>query len=130
MESAAQAAPLMNQDHADRLSDILLQHARAIEHQRYAEAIEIDDRFHRAITEISELPRLWRTIDISKAQLDRCRHLMLPRAGEAETTLEHHREIIRALNSRDPDRARTAMREHLDIAYRSTQAVLNGPGLG
>ena len=33
------------------------------------------------------LPRLWSTIEISKAQLDRCRHLMLPRAGEAEATL-------------------------------------------
>jgi DNA-binding GntR family transcriptional regulator len=54
---------------------------------------------------------------------------MLPRAGEGETTLEHHREIIRALNSKDPERARTAMKNHLDVAYRSTLTVLEGPGL-
>lgn len=130
MESAAQAAPLMNQEHADRLAEILAQHARALERHSYVEAIAQDDAFHRYVTAISHLPRLWQMIEISKAQLDRCRHLMLPRSGEAETTLEHHRRIIRALNSKDPEQARHAMRDHLDTAYRSTEAVLDGPGLG
>jgi DNA-binding GntR family transcriptional regulator len=129
MENAAQAAPRMTQDAADQLSDLLVQHARAIERRNFVEAIQRDDQFHRTIAEISGLPRLWRTVEISKAQLDRCRHLMLPRAGEGETTLEHHREIIRALNSKDPERARTAMKNHLDVAYRSTLTVLEGPGL-
>lgn len=130
MESAAQAAPLMTQDHADRLSEILMQHARAVERRHFVEAIEQDDLFHRAITEVSGLPRMWQMIEISKAQLDRCRHLMLPRAGQAEATLEQHREIIRALNTHDPERARLAMRAHLDAAYKSTETVLDGPGLG
>lgn len=130
MESAAQAAVHMTQEHADRLADILVLHARAVERRQFVEAIAHDDEFHRAITDISSLPRLWSTIEISKAQLDRCRHLMLPRAGQAEATLEQHREIIRALNSRDPAKAASAMRAHLDAAYRSTVAVLEGPGLG
>lgn len=130
MESAAQAAVHMAQDHADRLHDILARHERAVEKRQYAEAIARDDEFHRAITEISDLPRLWSTIEISKAQLDRCRHMMLPRAGQAEATLEQHREIIRGLNSRDPARAAAAMKAHLDAAWRSTIAVLDGPGLG
>lgn len=130
MESAAQAAAHMTQEHADRLHDILARHERAVEKRQFAEAIARDDEFHHAITEISDLPRLWSTIEISKAQLDRCRHLMLPRAGQAEATLEQHREIIRGLNSRDPAKAAAAMRAHLDAAYRSTVAVLDGPGLG
>lgn len=129
MESAAQAAMHMTQEHADRLSNILLLHARAIERRNFVEAIERDDEFHRYITAISDLPRLWSTIEVSKAQLDRCRHMMVPRAGEAEATLEQHREIIRGLNSRDPEKARNAMRLHLESAYRSTEAVLDGPGL-
>lgn len=130
MESAVQAAAHMTQNHADHLSDILVMHARAVERRHYVEAITCDDDFHRAITGISNLPRLWSTIEISKAQLDRCRHLMLPRAGQAEATLEQHREIIRALNSHDPAKAAAAMKAHLDAAYRSTVAVLEGPGLG
>jgi DNA-binding GntR family transcriptional regulator len=130
MESAAQAASHMNQNHADRLSDVLAQHARAVERRHYVEAIARDDEFHRGICDVSDLPRLWSTIEISKAQLDRCRHLMVPRDGQAEATLEQHREIIRALNSRDPAKAAAAMKAHLDAAYRSTVAVLEGPGLG
>jgi GntR family transcriptional regulator, rspAB operon transcriptional repressor len=129
MESAAQAATRITPEQADGLSEILALHARAIERKKYADAIDFDDRFHRYITEISDLPLLWRSIEISKAQLDRCRHLMIPRSGEAELTLEHHRKIIRALNSKDPEAARKAMADHLEGAYKSTIAVLEGPGL-
>lgn len=130
LESAAQAAPRMNEDHATQLRDIVMLHRHAIERRNYAEAIEMDDRFHRFITEISDLPRLWRTIEISKAQLDRCRHLMLPRTGQAEATLAQHEAIIKALCTKDPEKARRAMADHLEAAHRSTLAVLDGPGLG
>ena len=128
-ESAAQAATRMTPSHADRLDDILMLHARALERKKYVEAIERDDDFHRYITDISSLPRLWRAIEISKAQLDRCRHMMVPRAGEAEITLEKHRAVIDALKSGNPETAAHAMRDHLETAYRSTIAVLDGPGL-
>jgi GntR family transcriptional regulator, rspAB operon transcriptional repressor len=117
VESAAQAAPRMTGGHADSLSDILLTHARALERKDFSEAIDRDDEFHRKIAEIAELPRLWQTVEISKAQLDRCRHLMIPRAGEGEITLEHHRAIIRALVSKNAEFAREAMRVHLDRSY-------------
>ncbi|MGB9142089.1 MAG: GntR family transcriptional regulator [Aestuariivirga sp.] len=128
-ESAAQAATRMTQSHVDRLDDILMLHARALERKKYVEAVERDDDFHRYITDISSLPRLWRAIEISKAQLDRCRHMMVPRAGEAEATLKMHSLVIKGLKSGDPERAAKAMREHLETAYRSTIAVLDGPGL-
>jgi GntR family transcriptional regulator, rspAB operon transcriptional repressor len=128
-ESAAQATSRMNQAHADRLEDILMLHARALERKKYVEAIERDDDFHRYIAEISDLPRLWRAIEISKAQLDRCRHMMVPRAGQAEITLAKHRLIITALKSRNAEKAAQAMRDHLETAYSSTVAVLDGPGL-
>ncbi len=125
LESAAQAATRMTPAHADELSDLLISHARAIERSDFETAIAIDDTFHRTIAEISNLPRLWRTIEISKAQLDRCRYMMLPRTGEAEATLEQHREIIRALNSRDPERAKQAMGSHLEKAYSNAAQVLD-----
>ena len=129
MESAAQAASRMDQDAIDRLNDLMARHTRAIERRAFVDAIALDDAFHREITAISDLPRLWRTIEISKAQLDRCRHLMLPRAGEAEATLEQHRAIIRALASKNPAQASEAMRDHLNAAYRSTTALLDREGM-
>lgn len=126
VESASQAATRMTQAHADRLGDIMHDHARALERLRYVEAINADDEFHAYIAMISNLPRLWKTIEISKAQIDRCRHMTLPRAGQGEATLDQHREIVRALNSGDSKRAGDAMRAHLDTAYRSAVAVLDG----
>jgi GntR family transcriptional regulator, rspAB operon transcriptional repressor len=120
MESAAQAAARMTPRHAQRLGEILQAHGRAIARRRIGDAIAQDDRFHRSIAEISDLPRLWRAIEISKGQLDRCRHLMLPRKGEGEATLAQHQKIIRALASRNADRARAAMASHLDAAYGNT----------
>jgi DNA-binding GntR family transcriptional regulator len=129
-ESASQAAPRMSQEHADNLSEILRQHARAIEQQNYATAISFDDKFHRYLTEMSDLPLLWRSIEVSKGQLDRCRHLMLPRLGEAETTLEHHRRIIRALNLNNPVAARDAMMAHLDAAFETTVRAMEAGEIG
>jgi GntR family transcriptional regulator, rspAB operon transcriptional repressor len=117
VESAAHAAPHMNDSHAESLNDILSLHERAMEQRKYAKAISLDDSFHRQIAQIAELPRLWHMIEISKAHLDRCRHMMLPRAGEAAATLEQHRAIIRALNTGKSDLAREAMRNHLDTSY-------------
>jgi GntR family transcriptional regulator, rspAB operon transcriptional repressor len=124
MESAARAAPRMNDAHAENLTDILLLHERAIEQKNFVKAIAIDDSFHRTIAQIAEMPRLWHMVEISKAHLDRCRHMLLPRTGEAAATLEQHREVIRALNTRTGETARDAMRNHLDAAYRSVERML------
>ncbi len=130
VESAAQAALRMSQDHADQLADILRLHARAIERRNYIQAIGFDDSFHRYLTDISDLPLLWRSIEISKAQLDRCRHMMLPREGEADATLEQHRAIIRALNTGSQEIARDAMAKHLDAAFGNTIRAMEAGEIG
>ena len=121
----------MNRTHTRQLRDIFAAHKAAVSQRNYAEAIFVDDRFHRYIAEISNLMRLWQTIEISKAQLDRCRHKMLPRSGEAQATLRQHRAIIAALASEEPEVARKAMADHLDSAMANTLKVLeaeNAPG--
>jgi GntR family transcriptional regulator, rspAB operon transcriptional repressor len=129
-ESAAQAAKHVSAPHIDHLSEILRQHARAIESRNYVLAIGHDDRFHRYLTEMSDLPQLWRSIEISKAQLDRCRHLMLPRTGEAEATLEQHRAIIRGLNTGNPEIARASMASHLEATFKNTMRALEAGEIG
>jgi GntR family transcriptional regulator, rspAB operon transcriptional repressor len=125
IESASQAAGRMTQDHHDRLSDILHAHERAIERRQFVEAIRADDAFHEQIAMISNLPRLWQAIEISKAQIDRCRHIMVPRSGQAEATLQQHRDIMRAIASADPNGAGAAMRVHLEAAYQSAIKFLD-----
>jgi GntR family transcriptional regulator, rspAB operon transcriptional repressor len=124
IESAAQAALHMSDSYAESLNDILGLHERSLEQHKFVKAIALDDNFHRQIAQIAELPRLWHMIEISKAHLDRCRHMLLPRAGEAAATLEQHRAIIRALNTKKPDAAREAMRHHLDTSYAGIAKML------
>jgi GntR family transcriptional regulator, rspAB operon transcriptional repressor len=125
METAFQAASRMNESHAEALHENLMLHERAIEQRQFVKAIALDDSFHRTIALIAELPRLWHMIEISKAHLDRCRHMLIPRTGEAALTLEQHRAIIRALNTHKPDDAREAMRDHLDTSYGKIATLLH-----
>ena len=124
-EIVGQAALHVTKSDIDNLTGILSTHARAIERKRYTLAIKTDDNFHRKISEIGNLPRLWQTVEISKAQLDRCRYMMLPRPGEAKATLTQHQAIIYALSTKKPEKARAAMLEHLDGAYNNTLKFLN-----
>lgn len=124
-ESAAQAAMCMTNAHANKLKAILKTHARALDERNYAEAIVQDDEFHRYIAEISNLPRLWSAVEICKGQLDRCRHMMLPRPGAGEKTLAHHRRIIRSLMTGDPAKARSEMARHLEVSFYNAAQVLD-----
>ena len=111
------AAELMSERHAERLEEIQLLHTRAVQRKRYVDAISWDEAFHRYISEIGDLPRLWKAIEISKAQLDRCRHLTVPRPGQAQATLAQHKKIIGALIQKDQALSRRMMSEHLEKAY-------------
>jgi GntR family transcriptional regulator, rspAB operon transcriptional repressor len=117
VESIGFAAELMNERHVGRLEELHLLHTHAIRRKGYVDAISWDDAFHRYISEISNLPRLWKAIEISKAQLDRCRHLTVPRPGLGQATLEQHRTIIDALVRKDRELSRRMMSEHLENAY-------------
>jgi DNA-binding GntR family transcriptional regulator len=125
VESIGIAADRMTEQHEERLEELHLLHAHAIERKRYVDAIARDDAFHGYISEISDLPRLWQAIEISKAQLDRCRFLTVPRPGQAEATLVQHRNIVKALVQKDPALSRRMMSEHLEMAYDGIVAFLD-----
>jgi DNA-binding GntR family transcriptional regulator len=58
--------------------------------------------------------RLQDVVESSRAQLERCRRLLLPSPGRPPNTYKEHRKIFEALKRRDPDAAAAAMGEHLD----------------
>jgi DNA-binding GntR family transcriptional regulator len=129
MESAGEAAKNMTVTHSQALEQIVSEQARASGQKHFVEAISFDDAFHRYIAGISNLSRLWVTIEISKAELDRCRHMIAPRPGEAQSTISQHRDIIANLMGHDPERARQAMGRHLDTAYANTIKMLDAESL-
>jgi len=98
-------------------------HRLAISRGRYATAIQLDDVFHRTIAEICGLPGIWRAVDISKAQMDRGRYLVIPKPGYGEQTIEQHGAILDALKRHDAEGAAQAMEHHIETSFRNTLEV-------
>jgi DNA-binding GntR family transcriptional regulator len=76
--------------------------------------------FHRMIAEVNGLHMLWRAVDVSKAQMDRGRHLAIPEPGLGEVTIRQHRLILEAMQAGDAAEAAAQMREHLATSLRNT----------
>jgi DNA-binding GntR family transcriptional regulator len=124
LESVRRAAQHMRAEHEEALEDIIVRHELAIARRRFADAIHLDDRFHRYIAEINGLSKLWRVVDISKAEMDRGRYLAIPRPGHGDATIRQHRAVLEALRARKPAAAAAAMRSHLDISLQNILSVL------
>jgi DNA-binding GntR family transcriptional regulator len=126
MESAKRAASKLTANHAELLEDNIAAHELAIARARYAEAIRLDDVFHRTIAEINDFQMLWRAVDISKAQMDRGRYMSIPKPGYGEVTIQQHKLILKALQRHDGAAAAAAMREHLNTSLRNALEVAAG----
>lgn len=124
LESVSRAAPLIKQSHVYDLEDIINAHEVALSRGRFDEAIARDDDFHRYIAEINGLSTLWKVVDMSKAQMDRCRLLIIPRPGVGQETIEQHRGILRALESGNGKAAMAALKAHLDASLKKSLGLL------
>jgi DNA-binding GntR family transcriptional regulator len=128
VEGIRLAAAQIGESEIERLNDLIELQGRAAKRSRYADFIAFDDQFHRTISELSGLPRLWRVIHGAKAQLDRVRHMAAPLPGQNERVLAQHRAIVAALARRDPERSVKALTHHLDDAYDRLTVLLERHG--
>ncbi|MEO5756199.1 MAG: GntR family transcriptional regulator [Mesorhizobium sp.] len=125
LESIKRAAVAIETNHVQDLEDIINAHETAVKRSRFDEAIARDDDFHRYIAEVNGLTMLWKVVDISKAQMDRCRLLSLPSPGAGQETIAQHRAILKALAKRDQAGAMKALQAHLETSLRNTIALLD-----
>ncbi len=121
------AAEKANQADVDRLRQRLEDHRQALED--LACFLEMDKRFHREIAAISGNP-IYAAVSqavfewLEEFQMDLVR---LP--GAEQITLAEHQAIFEAIAASDPDRAATAMTQHLMRAndlYRQFERGLSG----
>ncbi len=99
---------------AASLRAILEEQAVAIAASDFQAFHRTDEQFHATLAEMSGYPGVWPIIQQAKTQMDRYRQLTLPMEGRMAGVLEEHRAVVEAIEARDPERARAAMREHLD----------------
>jgi GntR family transcriptional regulator, rspAB operon transcriptional repressor len=72
-----------------------------------------DAEMHGMILSFTGFPRLAQVADTAWVHVNRARQLVLPVPGRVAETLDEHRAILAALEARDPNAARGAMRRHL-----------------
>lgn len=117
--SAARAAQRIDEEGLSRLRAEMESVTAVPEGEGYAAFRELanqDDRFHRLIAELSG------NREFVHAFVRTHCHLRLFRLGytndQGNATLAEHRAIASAIEAGDPEAARAAMAEHLDIARR------------
>jgi len=74
---------------------------------------QTDSAMHELILSFTGFRKLAQVSETAWLHVNRARQLILPVPGRIHATLEEHRAILGALESRDPDAARLATRAHL-----------------
>ena len=95
----------------DALEHLLGKQADAISAGNKLAFHELDDIFHRTITEIAGHPNAWALIRDQKVHLDRVRYLSL--AFGAQDAFDDHRVILDCLKAGDAAKADARLRAHL-----------------
>lgn len=75
--------------------------------------IQFDQEFHKTMYEAAQLMSVWHMIRNGSGNLDRLRRLHVPLNGKAQTVLEEHAGIARAIGEGDPLAAQGWVRKHL-----------------
>lgn len=73
----------------------------------------LDGEMHELILSFTGFRKLSHVADTAWVHVNRARQLILPLPGRVAETLEEHKAILAALEARDPEAARQAMRAHL-----------------
>lgn len=73
----------------------------------------MDGEMHELIRSFTGYRKLSAVSETAWAHVNRARQLVLPVQGRIAATLAEHRAILLALEARDPQAARAAMRQHL-----------------
>ena len=78
-----------------------------------------DIRFHRAVAEASNNPTLATLVEMVSAVMYERRRETIERAHDFSESLELHQQVYRAIRARQPEEARSAMREHIARAQQA-----------
>ncbi|MDD5248767.1 MAG: GntR family transcriptional regulator [Rhodocyclaceae bacterium] len=107
---AAAKATAADLERLAAIHDVLESHAAANDADRFFEA---NQAFHSALQEIAGNRWLKQMIDDTRKVIKLTRRDSLRLDGRLKQSLAEHRAILKALRSRDPDKAGRAMHDHL-----------------
>jgi DNA-binding GntR family transcriptional regulator len=113
------ACESFDRESRERIDGLIETQEGAARSDNHAEFQRYDELFHIALADGVGCGLAWRAIEDIKAHMDRVCHLTLPGAPAMAPLIEQHKEILAAIDQRDPDRAAAAMRYHLTEILRA-----------
>jgi GntR family transcriptional regulator, rspAB operon transcriptional repressor len=107
-------APGVDDHLVERLERNLAYQTAAVKARDVEEFYAFDVRFHTMLFDRLGMRRVAEAVEVSRAQLERTRRLLLPTPKRNQNSLVEHRAILTALAERNPRKAADAMGAHLD----------------
>jgi DNA-binding GntR family transcriptional regulator len=117
--AAGLAAERITDDELENMERLLVEKAEAITQQDIEKLVEVDTKFHDALYRASRNERLTAIISNLREQIQRFRATSLANPGRGKKSLDEHRNIVEAIQSRDVQLARQAAQDHIENAENS-----------
>jgi len=111
--AAKKAAERMKQDDLDKLDQFQRESEQAVATGDMKKFLETETAIHGLIQNCSGNTRLVCMIDSIKTLLQRERYLSLQSSKNVKQTLREHSRVIASLKKKDPEKAETAMKDHI-----------------
>ncbi len=107
----------------ERIEDLLDLQERAAERADHPSFQRYDEAFHVTLAQGAGCPLAWEALSDIKAHMDRACHLTLPGSESMFPLIDQHRDIMAAVDARDPEAAEAAMRHHLTEILRALPRI-------
>jgi DNA-binding GntR family transcriptional regulator len=117
--ASALAAERITDEELEEMERLLVEKAEAIGNNDMERLVEVDTKFHEAIYRASRNQRLFTIINNLREQIQRFRTQSLSYPGRMNQSLDEHRSIVEAIQSRDTALARQVAQEHIENAENS-----------
>jgi len=127
--AAGLAAERITDEELEEMERLVAEKAEAIANQDMEKLIKVDTMFHEAIYKASRNQRLTSIISNLREQIQRYRTTSLAYPGRMQRSLEEHRSIVEAIQSRDSQIAQQVAREHIENAENSIIEAIKKDGL-
>lgn len=111
--AARQATSRITDADISHLESILEQMIQAAQNKKMENVIQLDNKFHEAILQITEnklLHQVWKTLEFGVWTM------MMYRLGQYDVSFlaSRHKDVLDGLKTRDPEEAAMAMHHHIE----------------
>lgn len=108
-----------------QLEQNIYQQNLTVEQKQLHDFLNLDDEFHQQISLMADCPLAWNTIENIKVNVDRVRFMSLEQTSPLHGLYQQHLDIFSAISQRNPEKAETSMRFHLEEINSSVLTISN-----